>query len=177
MRLLRFEPRPEISTTILKSIEIKIESNLENRIESSEEPMLLIIRRSIYLLSLSLLLICSISLADGGNREDWAAPQNKEVSKSSVNDGSDASFDKRLPPVFPGEEVRDNGKKIKVWSTSGPVPVSPPPQPFDTYNGRQLPSGTGVIVDRRREDTNSSASRSLPANSDISPQRTESSER
>lgn len=63
---------------------------------------------------------------------------------------ADAQVDRRLPPVYPGEEVSDGKKTIKVWSTSGPVPVNRPaaaPQPFD-----QNVQGTGpisVIVDER----------------------------
>ncbi len=38
------------------------------------------------------------------------------------------NFDKRLPPVVPGGEIFLNGKRIRVISTSGPVPVSPPPE-------------------------------------------------
>ncbi len=69
--------------------------------------------------------------------------------------GSDASFDKRLPPVFPGERVNDSGKEIRVWSSAGPVPVSPPaqaPQPFEqggaAVNGSAI---SGVIVDHRED--------------------------
>jgi hypothetical protein len=43
---------------------------------------------------------------------------------------ADAQVDKRLPPVYPGEEVSDGKRTIKVWSTSGPVPVSEAPEPF-----------------------------------------------
>lgn len=34
------------------------------------------------------------------------------------------TLDPRMPPVVPGEEVIRNGKKIKVWSTSGSPSVS-----------------------------------------------------
>ncbi len=71
--------------------------------------------------------------------------------------GSDAQFDKRLPPVLPGEEVRDGEHKMKIWSTSGPVPVGPAPRPFDAPSVGQatpeandsLPSNVDVIIDRR----------------------------
>ena len=64
-------------------------------------------------------------LADG---EVWeqtdslsdAAPAVRDV---PPNQASDASFDKRLPPVLPGEEINDSGKTLKVWSSSGPVPA------------------------------------------------------
>lgn len=57
--------------------------------------------------------------------------------------------DQRLPPVLPGEEiVTETGQKMRVWSSSGPVPVNPQPTP------QPLPSGfggagVGVIVDGR----------------------------
>ncbi|RIL09231.1 MAG: hypothetical protein DCC75_07025 [Proteobacteria bacterium] len=95
---------------------------------------------------------CSVQvLADGQNsNSDWV----QQAPKRAV---SDAAFDKRLPPVFPGEEVSDGDKKIKVWSSSGPVPVGPAPEPFDGCSasgglgceGGRIPPGTGVIVDQR----------------------------
>jgi hypothetical protein len=51
------------------------------------------------------------------------ADENKE-SADNYKEESDATFDKRLPPVFPGETISDGKRKMKVWSTSGPVPVS-----------------------------------------------------
>jgi len=66
--------------------------------------------------------------------------------------GSDASFDKRLPPVLPGEEVSDGKNRMKMWSTSGPVPVAPAPEPWkesDEVRNKILGSGIGVIVDQR----------------------------
>jgi len=56
----------------------------------------------------------------------------------------------RLPPVLPGEEVETRtGKKMRVWSSSGPVPVSSPsasPAPGIPIPGS---SNIGVIVDHR----------------------------
>ena len=43
--------------------------------------------------------------------------------------GAVAPFDKRMPPVIPGEEVHSGRKTIKVWSTSGSVSASEPPAP------------------------------------------------
>ena len=73
--------------------------------------------------------------------------------------GADAAVaDPRLPPVFPGEEVRDGDKIIKTWSTSGPVAVSQPPEPWAergsaarAAGGTANNSGVGVIVDARRD--------------------------
>jgi len=75
--------------------------------------------------------------------------------------GSAASFDKRLPPVIPGENIQHNGRTMKVWSSAGPVPVgqvpAPPaaPQaPGQAQVGGALPN-LGVIVDQRhRSDSN-----------------------
>lgn len=50
---------------------------------------------------------------------------------------------------LPGEEVvTETGKKVKVWSTRGPVKVSPPPQPFDDPRKGHI-GGANVIVDDR----------------------------
>jgi hypothetical protein len=64
--------------------------------------------------------------------------------------------DPRLPPVLPGEEVSVGGKRMRLWSTSGPVPVSPAAQ---APAAAQVPGeglapnvdlgGLGVIVDQR----------------------------
>ncbi len=85
-----------------------------------------------------------------------SAQQNQPAVKPSVlanapvNKASDASFDKRLPPVLPGERVNDNGRDMRVWSTAGEVPVSRAPQPFED---RELIEDAlrnpGVIVDER----------------------------
>jgi len=67
--------------------------------------------------------------------------------------GSAASFDKRLPPVIPGEEIQDGNKKIKAWSTSGSVSVSEPPKAPELPNTqpslKDATGGVGVIVDGR----------------------------
>lgn len=76
-----------------------------------------------------------------------AANALAETADSEPNKASDASFDKRLPPVLPGEEVKDSGKKMKVWSTSGPVPVAQPPEPWKGT----IPPGLGIIVDQRKD--------------------------
>ncbi|NDC39530.1 MAG: hypothetical protein EBZ48_16075, partial [Proteobacteria bacterium] len=69
--------------------------------------------------------------------------------------GADAAVaDPRIPPVFPGEEVRDGDKVMKMWSTSGPVPVAQPPEPWPARSGAAVVgngSGVGVIVDARRD--------------------------
>lgn len=76
-----------------------------------------------------------------------------------ITERSNASFDKRLPPVLPGEVLNDGHSKTKVWSTSGPVvgnpqvpeaPVAPLAPGSATYgNAQQLPNIGAVIVDNR----------------------------
>lgn len=51
---------------------------------------------------------------------------------------------------FPGQEVTtQSGTKVKLWSTVGPVPVEPAPQPFDRDKQHGL-SGSQIIVDTRK---------------------------
>lgn len=73
------------------------------------------------------------------------ADGHKDNPDEQVNTASDASFDKRLPPVLPGEEVNDSGKRMKVWSTSGSV--------TDNVNANATPAARvddiDVIVDER----------------------------
>ena len=91
-------------------------------------------------------------LADGFDRSD--TPPVESADPEPVPPGSDASFDKRLPPVLPGEHVNDSGRTMRVWSTAGPVPVSRAPEAPEPWN-----NGTGgdtkidevdVIVDQRK---------------------------
>jgi hypothetical protein len=87
--------------------------------------------------------------ADGYTNSDSVGLPHVEA---VATPGSDASFDKRLPPVLPGEEVSDGKNRMKMWSTSGPVPVSAAPEPWKESPEEQrriLGSGVGVIVDRR----------------------------
>lgn len=101
------------------------------------------------------LLLIVIALTVSRSSIAWAdAGEDASRAGTEPNRASDASFDKRLPPVLPGEEVNDSGRKMNVWSTSGPVPVNPsgppaaPAAPGLSPQGQQLPLG-GVIVDRR----------------------------
>lgn len=87
---------------------------------------------------------------DGG--EAVAAPEREQ----EVNKASNASFDKRLPPVLPGEVLNDGHSKTKVWSTAGPlggsayVPQPPQPPQAPGYAGNNPVVGdVDVIVDTR----------------------------
>ncbi|MCB0337746.1 MAG: hypothetical protein KDD62_15625 [Bdellovibrionales bacterium] len=101
-------------------------------------------------LSVACVLSAELLFADG---EDYPAraPQIEEP----LEPGSDAQFDKRLPPVLPGEEVRDGKRKLKVWSTSGPVPVADEPEPWNVKGEHKRPlnpNSVNVIVDQRDRD-------------------------
>lgn len=82
----------------------------------------------IVFLAASLALSAPIAFADTESRSEWVLREQAKTSQEAINAGSDASFDKRLPPVLPGEEVNDSGKRMKVWSTTGGVPVSGAPE-------------------------------------------------
>lgn len=59
-----------------------------------------------------------------------------------------ANYGKEKAEFLPGEEVvTPTGKKVKVWSTRGPVPVSKAPEPFEDREKTVLPSGVIVEVD------------------------------
>jgi hypothetical protein len=103
------------------------------------------------ILLLGMLSFSSVAYADGEREASEFTVQANEIPEATPNGASDASFDKRLPPVLPGEEVSDGRKKMKVWSTSGPVPVSPPPEPW--VQGNTQPGSVSVIVDQRNKGT------------------------
>ena len=79
-----------------------------------------------------------------------ARADGKVAAESGANPTT-RQYNDRLPPILPGEEVvTETGQKMRVWSSSGPVPVNPQPTP------QQLPSGiggagVGVIVDGRTD--------------------------
>ncbi|MCB9029743.1 MAG: hypothetical protein H6619_01715 [Deltaproteobacteria bacterium] len=106
-----------------------------------------------YKLALAVFFIPSVLLADGEVEvyDTYKDPEPVVQHRSTDTQGSVADYDKRLPPVVPGEQLVRNGRKVKVWSTSGPVPVSPAPRPFDTGNqeAQELLKNGGVIVDTR----------------------------
>ena len=100
-------------------------------------------KKSLLLINLLLITLPALCFADG----ESVPPRAKQT----PNEASDASFDKRLPPVLPGEEVSDGNKTIKIWSTSGPVPVSEAPEPWKKKDGINGTQGLSVVVDQRKD--------------------------
>lgn len=89
-----------------------------------------------------------------------AQPENK----------ASANFNK-TEKFLPGEEVvTPTGQKMKVWSTEGPVPVSPPPQPFQNPADQSL-NHSQILIDagalQRNQQTAPAPSQNQPA--DVSP--------
>lgn len=95
------------------------------------------------------------ALADGDGEPSSRSRVEEQASSSAET--SPQLLDKRLPAVMPGQEVTANGKKMKVWSSSGPVPVSEPPEPWRRDSGQihVNESGVGVIVDQRDKEKSS----------------------
>lgn len=82
----------------------------------------------------------SAARGDDGGENQQQPRQPASTSKASENYYKTDKF-------IPGEEVvTPTGKKMKVWSTAGPVEVSPPPQPFDDPSKQRL-DGSQIIVD------------------------------
>lgn len=53
------------------------------------------------------------------------------------------------PRTLPGERVKPpHGKAMNVWSTRGPVAVSPAPEPFQNDSSETLPP-VHIIVDEK----------------------------
>jgi hypothetical protein len=59
-----------------------------------------------------------------------------------------AAEEPKLREPYPGEEVTGaDGRKVRRWSTRGPVEVAPAPQPFDDPVQRRPPGGLLFNVD------------------------------
>ncbi len=131
----------------------------------------------VLLLAFALVSSASVSLADDGSGEEGYFQTQREPStpikkvppvelttKSVATDLRDS----RLPPVLPGESVERGGKRHKVISTVGPVPVASVPaapiapsaptvaNPIDPtgaawgFNGTS-PGAVSVIIDRTKD--------------------------
>lgn len=80
--------------------------------------------------------------------------------KTAPKDHRSGNYDKGSNDLLPGEEVvTPTGQKIKVWSTKGPVEVSPPPQPFDDPAKQVVPE---VIIDGNDHHTHRKDSHASP---------------
>lgn len=88
-------------------------------------------------------LCAAFAYADGDNpASDFAVTEEVPGdAKAPVDatgrpvDQSSSNFNK-TGRYLPGEEVvTPTGKKVKIWSTEGPVPVSQPPEPWDDRSG------------------------------------------
>ena len=93
-----------------------------------------------------------LAYADGESEQTINAKRNDR--DGTVQRESAASFDKRLPPVIPGEEIKTGGGKVKVWSTSGQVPVYKAPEPWQRHTHRVDgldDQPIEVIVDQREK--------------------------
>lgn len=104
--------------------------------------------------------VLTMFLATNGVRPAFAGGEGEPPAGLAADDvavvGPAASFDNRLPPVIPGEEIRHNGRRTKVWSTSGPVPVgqvpqAPPAPGVGAQTNYGLPANMGIIVDNRAD--------------------------
>ena len=78
------------------------------------------------------------------------SPDSGQPTGSNDSDSQDSAYDDNIP----GEEVTtDSGKKVKLWSTRGPVSTgdapSAPTAPQLNTGSQPLPAGVGVIVDER----------------------------
>lgn len=98
-----------------------------------------------YIALLSLLLLPLTAQADGLDAGSVPAEETRP------------KLDKRLLPVLPGQEVRIGEQKMRVWSSSGPVPVSEVPQaPQLGSRGVAIDS---VVVDARAKQPNTAPNR------------------
>lgn len=82
--------------------------------------------------------------ADGNDGNEWS---DKTPQVQPAPPSPQGKLDPRLPPMLPGEPVVRGGKKMNVWTTSGPVPVSEAPEPFQEKNRIHV-DDVDVIVDR-----------------------------
>jgi hypothetical protein len=111
---------------------------------------------AIKLIALLILVATQAAFASDEYIEEQVKPELK-AAEDVAKTGSAASFDKRLPPVIPGESIQHNGRRMRVWSSSGPVPVGNVPQAPEApqlpgnVNQNPILPGVGVIVDRHSD--------------------------
>ncbi len=99
---------------------------------------------SVVILAAVALFYIDFVLADGSlvkDKEERCCETGCAPSSLS-NDGN------RLPRVLPGEEVETaSGKRMKVWTTEGPVAVAPAPEPFRLPRHELNPENLQIYVD------------------------------
>jgi|GEM_PF-2358002 len=110
----------------------------------------------------ALILLTPISaVCDGFDEPDSFQDQSAGQPQSDPpQNASNASFDRRLPPVIPGETLPDGAGGTKVWSTGGspvgsgvaPVPPQAPSAPSIPGENdgldSSLPPNLGIIIDQ-----------------------------
>lgn len=71
------------------------------------------------------------------------------LSTSAYADGKEAENSNKVSSdTVPGQEViTPTGKKVKFWSTKGPVEVSKAPDPFSDPEKAKLPVDPHIIID------------------------------
>lgn len=105
-----------------------------------------------FLLLLLLSALATSNVRADGQKSDDVHRSDRQLQRSNEADESDP----RLPPALPGEEVQRNGKKMKLWSTSGSPSeqIATPPAPSQNWTEGGLPHINGqplsVIVEEDR---------------------------
>lgn len=108
--------------------------------------------RILSIVCISLAVLLDQAWADGSVGQDGSEANGQNSVESAADTGGQSPSD-RLPPVLPGQEVQLGGKKMKVWSSSGPVAVSQAPR-APVVDSKQVDvelGSVGVVVDRRQQ--------------------------
>ena len=94
---------------------------------------------------LSVIFFIGLCLADAPDAaNEWSGKEGQALQATAQG-----TLDPRLPPVLPGEPVVRGGKKMNMWSTSGPVPVGDAPEPFEDKQRIDV-DDVDIIVDQRK---------------------------
>jgi hypothetical protein len=117
------------------------------------------------------LFLVSLAVADGASIEATSADSETAKRKVMPVDQSSENF-KKTEDFLPGEEVvSTTGKKVKVWSTKGPVPVSRAPEPFEDRDKTVL-DGSHLVIDaeelrRKRKEQRDAAKKTAEDSFDL----------
>ena len=105
--------------------------------------------RTRYRLPILIAVLASLSAVTAGAQADDSMGESLP-SDQQLDAPSKKQYDPRLPPVLPGEEITtESGKKMRVWSSSGPVPINQPTPPQYPGGGYGYGGWPPVIVDER----------------------------